>query len=149
MKGNNIRKTAIMIAMIQSLSLAGCKSNTTSVSNTSSNNYIYGNIPEINVPDGYVLNGNKLLKDNFELACIDGYHFVTNSKMEKNPDGLVDSSFIPEVGYHLEQYDYDDSLFYVIRDGYHNEKGYLISDGYHLEGNKIIKNYSLKELKLK
>ncbi len=72
-------------------------------------------------PDGFVLN-------------------ESNDKAYKAKElGLVDASYVPEEGYHLEQYEKGDNYFYVIMDGYHNESGYLVKDGYTLEGNKIVK----------
>ena len=53
---------------------------------------------------------------------------------------MVDASYVLEEGYHLQQYDYDNNLFYVVKDGYHVESVYLIPDGYHLEGITIKKD---------
>ena len=91
------------------------------------------------IPDGYHLEGNTIKKD-IAVAAPEGFHVEESSKIVKNPKGLVDATYVPEGGYHLEQYDYDNNLFYVIQDGYHNENGYLIPDGWHLEGTTIKKD---------
>ena len=86
-------------------------------------------------------NGNIIINNSY---VPEGYH-IEQSKLVKNPTYLVDSSFVLEEGYHLEPYEYDASLFYIVRDGYHNENGYLIPDGSHLEdGNKIVKDNILR-----
>ena len=84
--------------------------------------------------------GETLNTSNIDIVAPTGFHLEENSQIVKNPEGLVDASFVPETGYHLEQYDYDNNLFYVIQNGYHNEHGYLVPDGYHLEGNTIKKD---------
>lgn len=72
--------------------------------------------------------------------------------------GLVESSYTPEEGYHLEEYEEDENYSYVVKDGYHLEmceddgpslkRNYLIKDGYHLEhGGKIVKDDLSKVLK--
>ena len=73
------------------------------------------------------------------IAVPEGFH-KEGSKIVKNPDGLVDATCILEEGYHLEQYEYDSNLFYVVKDGYHVESVYLVPDGYHLEGTTMIKD---------
>ena len=71
---------------------------------------------------------------------------------------LVESTYTPEEGYHLEQYEEDENYSYVVQDGYHLElcedegpglkRNYLIKDGYHLEhGGKIVKDELPKVLK--
>ncbi len=126
MKKETIRNAALLLALTQSLTLAGC--------NTANNmSYMINDNPTHisgSVLDDYVL---------------EGYHREGKNKMVKNPGSLVDALYVPEEGYHLEQYEYDNNLFYVIEDGYHNEDGYLVKDGYHLEGFKIIKDISLSK----
>ena len=71
---------------------------------------------------------------------------------------LVESTYTPEEGYHLEQYEEDENYSYVVQDGYHLElcedegpslkQNYLIKDGYHLEhGKKNVKNDLQKVLR--
>ena len=71
---------------------------------------------------------------------------------------LVESTYTPEEGYHLEQYEEDENYSYVVQDGYHLElfeddgpnlkQNYLIKDGYHLENNgEILKDDLSKVLK--
>lgn len=88
-------------------------------------------------------------KEGIEYAAPEGYHLEGDKKAVRNSRNLVDASFVPEEGYHLEEYEYDENLFYVIQDGFHNENGYLVKDGYHLEGNKIEKDYYSMTLKIK
>lgn len=71
---------------------------------------------------------------------------------------LVESTYTPEEGYHLEPFEEDENYSYVVQDGYHLElcedqgpsskQHYLIKDGYHLEhGKKVVKNGLQKVLK--
>lgn len=71
---------------------------------------------------------------------------------------LVESTYTPEDGYHLEQYEEDENYSYIVQDGYHLElcedegpslkQNYLIKDGYHLEhGKKIVKDDLSKVLR--
>lgn len=113
MKKNNIRKIAMLIALSQALTFTGCK-NTIVLNDDNREEYEY------NVPNGF--------------------HMEEDAIIVKNPEGLVDASFAPEQGYHLEAYEYDDNLFYVVPDGCHVEDGHCIPDGYHLEKDKVVKD---------
>jgi len=80
------------------------------------------------------------------ISTPEGFHIEDDTTIVKNPKGLVNTTYVPEEGYHLQEYDYDSTLFYVVQDGYHlegttivkNPKGlvnatYVPEEGYHLQ----------------
>ena len=71
-----------------------------------------------------------------------GYHYE-GDVIVKNPEGLVRANHTPEARYHLEAFEYDESLFYVVEDGYHMENGQKVKDGYHIENGEIVKDVTL------
>lgn len=71
-----------------------------------------------------------------------GYHYE-GDVIVKNPEGLVRANHAPEARYHLETFEYDESLFYVVEDGYHMEDGIKVKDGYHIENGEVVKDVTL------
>ena len=114
-------------------------------------------------PEGFVLG-----KDGrcYKIAYISYAVAPTGYVLDEETDkcwsleslNLIESTYMPEEGYHLEQYEEDENYSYVVQDGYHLElsedggpslkQNYLIKDGYHLEqGGKIVKDNLPKVLK--
>ena len=146
MRNGDVTKFVIGVVLAATIILSA-KQHTNPYNKLNNGAFVFGKTPkaisiDITAPEGFVLiNDNTAISENKPSTAIpNGWHLEGNSRLVKNPEGLVDASFIPKAGYHLEQYDYDNYLFYVIPDGYHNEDGYLIPDGWHLEGTTIKKD---------
>ena len=114
-------------------------------------------------PEGFVLgNDGRCYKTVYISYAVAPAGYVLDEETGKcwslEKLNLVESTYTPEEGYHLEQYEEDENYSYIVQDGYHLElcedegpslkQNYLIKDGYHLEhGKKIVKDDLSKVLR--
>ena len=99
-------------------------------------------------PEGFVLgNDGRCYKIEYISYAVAPAGYILDEETYKcwslEKLNLVESTYTPEEGYHLEQYEEDENYSYVVQDGYHLElceddgpglkHNYLIKDGYHLE----------------